>query len=242
MAWSATCHMDRFYANNTVPATPLANSSRRAYACQRFGNVVPLVTSLVDAATMRCDLDPVGNESCRNGTSWPAYLNADTNARGGAPNGTASQPVGRRGIQISIARDPEFQFDWADDIGPKAGAPSKCESVQSSPVCHPFPYRTRKCPFSGIWWDHAVAGRRARSQTYFAAMAAAGGSLDFLSLDTEIGELFWALHFAGPAVPPARASGLITQRVPEVPMDPFTPLENPLGSCPRPAYNPLKPS
>ena len=205
MAWSSTCYMNTFYPNGTVPAIPLANISRNAYTCEQFENVVPLVVSKVDVKTMSCDFNPVGNKSCSN-VSWPAYLNTNFSASGGAPNGTAGQPVGRRGIEIAGGYDVNaIQFDWVDDIGPPPGAPSQCEKVQSSPACHPYPCKTRTCPFSGIWWEHAVAARRVQSQKYFAEFSAAGGTLDFLSEDTEMGEMVWAMHFAGSSVPRACA-------------------------------------
>ena len=212
-SWSATCWVAT--ANRSSPCWQNHDlTDRSCYSCASYPNIGP--PTLTDAnasiplpptnwpAGVACAIDPVAANASACG-----YVNGEVGPGASFPNGTAGQRAGNRALQIR-GGVPPIENDWADDIGPPAGHPSACETA---PVGH-FPCRanyrppnmTRTCAFPGIWWRSGFAQRAAASERFFAAYARAGGQLDVLFQDTEMGEGTWATGFAGAgAVPRACA-------------------------------------
>ena len=199
----------RFYTafgwNSNCQLAPLSepakgkNLSALNFTCADGGlsNVVPLVhTRSLSPASVPCTVNPHG---VRDGScSPPAGPTDSTSEGGGWPNGTQLQPVGRRALHIKGA-DVALVWDWADNIAPLHGLQKHCAQPASAhrQWCPRSAQRNGVCPFPGIWWPHGTAALTAASTQYFRAFAAAGGVIDELVQDTEIGEDHWSSKITG---------------------------------------------
>jgi hypothetical protein len=101
-------------------------------------------------------------------------------------------PEGHRSIRFSgVDRDAILDSD-DDNILPGWNASNK--SWATDAPCQPSVVAQEKGPWPGIWLDHAGWRVGNQSAKFFAAYKAAGGELDEIVLDTEIGPfLTWGV-------------------------------------------------
>ena len=195
-AWEATCGMK----GGGWPKIPVANHS---FACDTFPNVVPAVHSGLNISLVSCDIHPTGNATCA-GCNSPDDLpeHASYAPNGGPSGGTSAQPAGQRAILTRTLRNAVLSA-WDDHIGPDAQH-TKCrgkDGGHSKIQCSPKFMRHGVCAFVGIWFTHTAARLKAENGAYFAAYKQAGGELDHILQDSEIGESEWAT-----TIQPATAS------------------------------------
>ena len=142
---------------------------------------------------MPCAIDP-SSAAC-------AAASPPGDARGGTLEvGTASQPPGQRYLNPSVLGGNGHPLM----THPKDALPDG--AACAAPLSHPHhgaPYRIHR-PFTGLWWDHAVAALAAQGALFWPAYAAAGGQLDELVVDWEEG--MWGPHFGGACPPGANAT------------------------------------
>ena len=94
-------------------------------------------------------------------------------------------PVGHRVLRFSGPDRSAIMNDPADDI--LGGWNATNQSYPQSQACQAAVEGQIKGPFTGIWWDKAAAALGRQSAMFFEAYAAAGGALDEMVLDTELG-------------------------------------------------------
>lgn len=100
----------------------------------------------------------------------------------------------------------EFKNDWLDDLGPDLFLnASACASPNATmgrhAECKTSLKRQGRCPFTGLHWDKLAAQWAVRSKEWAVKYKAAGGALDYMSQDTEIGEGGWSSVLSSEAAP-----------------------------------------
>jgi hypothetical protein len=149
--------------------------------CRNFSNLVPSMmiedSHFGDNATSLTELLLNGGVCCRCGSeAAPA---------GSCPAGLNALPEGLRSIRFSgVDRDAILASD-GDNILPGWNASNK--SWAPDAPCQPSIVAQEKGPWFGIWLDHAAWKLGNQSAKFFPAFKAAGGQLDEIVLDTEIG-------------------------------------------------------
>jgi hypothetical protein len=102
---------------------------------------------------------------------------------GSCPMGLDALPKGLRSVRFSGV-DRNAMLDAEDDnILPGWNGTGWAPDA----VCQPDFVAQEKGPYPGIWLAHASWTLGNQSATYFKALKAAGGELDEIVLDTEIG-------------------------------------------------------
>ena len=79
-AWEAACGMK----GGGYPKLPVQNHS---YACRVFPNVVPAVHTPMNASLAACDINPVGNTTCKTWNPPDAVPEHRAHCAGGGPSG-----------------------------------------------------------------------------------------------------------------------------------------------------------
>lgn len=122
----------------------------------------------------------------------PARCGSEAAPVGTCPAGTSALPEGLRSIRFSgVDRDAILASD-EDNILPGWNASNK--SWAADAPCQPSIVSQEKGPWPGIWLDHAAWRLGNQSAKFFAAYKAAGGELDEIVLDTEVGPfLTWGV-------------------------------------------------
>ena len=128
-------------------------------------------------------------------------------------HGTPAQPVGHRTMRIygtdgTAARLAGGSLSANGDVIP--GPDNLLENWNTTSACvgafSNWKWKAGPAPFPGVWLDHTTARLAAQSDLFFHAYAAAGGALDEIIQDSELGPLFSSAYVAFGMVEPSAAA------------------------------------
>ena len=185
-AWSMTCESGTSWTNVST-------------TCKNFSGIVPpMIIELQNFGDNASSLVPLLIHGYDHGNWCNNQPGQDNTTNGGAcepglveddglvwPWGLDAMPAGHRAIRFSGPDRGVIMNDPADDI--LGGWNTTAQAYPPSQACQPSDEGQIKGPFTGLWWDRGAELLGAQSAKFFKALKAAGGQLDEIVLDTELG-------------------------------------------------------
>ena len=165
------------------PGDELGAADPSQLICRNFTNLAP---SIIISDVAFGDHANVTVPQTLHGTApHPCGTEGNPAPSGACPAGLAALPPGLRSVRFDSVDSHFILNSDADNILPGWNASN--HSWAPDAACQPDIVGQMKGPWPGLWLDHAARQFGRQSALFFPALKAAGGTLDEIVLDTEIG-------------------------------------------------------